>query len=40
MRLRISTLPVILSYLKFCVAQTFLVELHLDDVFKILQVVE
>ena len=28
----ISTLPVILSFIKFCVARTFLVERHLDVV--------
>ena len=32
MRLSISTLPVILSFMKFCVARTSLVKLNLDDV--------
>ena len=36
MRQSISTLPVILSFMNFCVARTFLVELHLDDVFEVL----
>ena len=34
-RQSISTIPVILSLMKFCVVRTFLVELHLDDVFKL-----
>ena len=33
------TLPVILSFMKFCVAQTCLVKFHLDDVLKVLLVV-
>ena len=32
----ISTLPVILSFIKFCVARALLVELHLDDVLEVL----
>ena len=32
----ISTFPTILSFMKFCVARTFLVEFHLDDVIEVL----
>ena len=39
MRQYISTLPVFLSFRKFCVAQTFFVERHLDVVLEVLQVV-
>ena len=35
----ISTLPVISSFMKFCVAWTFWVERHLDVVLEVLQVV-
>ena len=35
----ISTLSVILFFMKFCVAQTFWVERYLDDVLEVLQVV-
>ena len=35
----ISTLPVISSFMKFCVAQTFFVERHLDVVLEVHQVV-
>ena len=35
----ISTLPVILSFMKFCVARTFWVERHLDFVLEVLQMV-
>ena len=38
MRHSISTLPVILSFMKFCVARTFWVERHLDVVLEVLQV--
>ena len=33
------TLPVILSFMKFCVVRTFWVERHLDVVLEVLQVV-
>ena len=39
MRHSIPTLPVILSFMKFCVARTFWVERHLDVVLQVLQVV-
>ena len=39
MRQYISTLPVILSFMKFCVARTCFVERHLDDVLEVLQLV-
>ena len=39
MRRSILTLPVILSFMTFFVAGTFLVELHLDDVIEVLLVV-
>ena len=39
MRHSILTLPVILSFMKFCVARTFWVECHLDVVLEVLQVV-
>ena len=39
MRHSILTLPVILSFMKFCVARTFWVERHLDVVLQVLQVV-
>ena len=35
----ISTLPVILSFMQFCLPQIFLVELRLDDVLEVLLVV-
>ena len=34
-----STLPVIMSFMKFCVAQTLFVERRLDVVFEVLKVV-
>ena len=40
MRPSISTLSVILSFMKICVARTFLVERHLDVVLEVLQVVQ
>ena len=40
MRRSISTLPVILSFTTFSVAQTFWVERHLDVVLKVLQGVD
>ena len=39
MRLSISTLPLVLSFMKFFVAQTFWVEFPLDDVLEVLLVV-
>ena len=39
MRQYISTLPVISSFMKFCVAQTLFVERRLDVVLEVLQVV-
>ena len=39
MRHSILTLPVILSFMKFCVVRTFWVERHLDVVLEVLQVV-
>ena len=37
--IHISTLPVFLSFMKFCVSQTFFGERHLDVVLGVLQVV-
>ena len=37
MRQCISTLPVFSSFMKFCVAQFFFVERHLDVVLEVLQ---
>ena len=39
MRQYILTLPVISSFMKFCVARTSWIELHLDAVLAVLQVV-
>ena len=39
MRLSISTLPIIFSFIQFCVARTLLVDFHLDNVLEVLLVV-
>ena len=39
MRQCISTLPIISSFMKFCVSRTFCVERHLEVVLEVLQVV-